>query len=451
MRTIKLHRPRLIVTWCLAHQVNLVMGDFIKKSPTAKSLIGNALEACAFLRGNDKARNGIEKRAKSPINFRVANVTRWNSVFLVIEHVLPYEAFIKAEAGEHGSRWIENAEPSRKDAITKIRNALESSAFWDGLRENYRRLYPLAVVQDALQSNQAKMHWVIPLWGWLAKYYAVHGPGYRPILDSLEMRWQRMDQSAFLLSYILAPQNMPWKGLSEEVRSKELKTTQIISMAEKMYQRVFEVESSRLPGEVALLIQGSGPFDPTFTKKFETQGDRCASLFWTVAAEEAPDLARLAIFLESLAINNAGLERTFSTMGWQYAPRRSRLGQDKVDKMAKICNSERGALHQTAPPKRRRLRRLDAVFRGENNEKIVERAEDCQTDDNLNEDESGDEEDILATAEGWQEYVSQYERSDEGKFDDDAGVTELKIPLQRLYMTHGPDETIERLLDRLMV
>lgn len=58
---------------------------------------------------------------------------------------------------------------------------------------------------------------------------------------------------------------------------------------------------------------------------------------WMLLSESFPHLGRLMVWIYSICVTNATLERVFSSMGWQYAPRRKRLGQKTVDKMTSIC------------------------------------------------------------------------------------------------------------------
>jgi hypothetical protein len=54
-------------------------------------------------------------------------------------------------------------------------------------------------------------------------------------------------------------------------------------------------------------------------------------------ADETRELAKFAILLLKIVVNQAGCERTFSDLKVKQTDRRNRLGLEKLEKMTKVC------------------------------------------------------------------------------------------------------------------
>jgi hypothetical protein len=200
-----------MVIWCVAHQQNLVLGDVLRNDPETAKLLAEGTQAAKYIDHNQKARRDIELLVGKEIHLGKAGLTRWNSSTDLIKRLSMNGSKIKQGAALHGSKWIEKTVSKYRPNTREVVINLESLAFWDKIDSALEFLQPLSMVQDCLQADWATLDTLVFCWGWLVQYYstllhsAEHILRSRVVIDSIEMRWKRMEQTPYLLAFVFHP------------------------------------------------------------------------------------------------------------------------------------------------------------------------------------------------------------------------------------------------------
>lgn len=405
--------PEILMVWCVAHQHNLVLGDVLRKDPESADVLAAGTQAAKYLNANHKSRSCVEKIAKTELQFGSAGLTRWNSSTDLISRLSRHKSAIKSAAATHGDAWITQAPAkSRANAQSVVRD-LETSAFWTRVDCTLAFLKPLSIAQDILQADWATLDTVVFCWGWLVQHYTtVNSNAARVAIDSMEMRWRRMDQVPYLLAFYFHPRSYAKTYLRA---IPQLSPINLIHHASKLYKRLFKADPTTMTIDIEAWVSQSAKFN----KDVMTSLSKHPRRLWNLVGNSCPDLSRLCVFLFSCAVTNATLERVFSNMGWQYAEKRKRLGQDKVNKMTKVCYHDKAE----RPSKRRRKTypELDITL-----ETMIPSGSEVSAD------ESNDEE---MDSESSAPFLAQL--TEEGELDDDPDamveIYEQKFSLQQLF------------------
>ena len=158
------------------------------------------------------------------------------------------------------------------------------------------------------------------------------------MLKSLERRWSKMEQSLFLLSYILHP------GKKLEHLNVELEpfcwAANIFRLASAAYVRFF-LEGKpdtditrRLEDQLSDYMDGDARFTSMPASMQEASADPMR--FWRGVRPSAPELSQLAMHLHSMVPNSAAVERFFSCLDIIQNKRRTRLTTQRLFDLACI-------------------------------------------------------------------------------------------------------------------
>ncbi|TFY53352.1 hypothetical protein EVG20_g10156 [Dentipellis fragilis] len=154
-----LSQKRLHITTvpCWAHQVNLVVGDYLKRNVASRTVVNRALEIVKWFNNHSRA-IGILKdvQLKSsttgiPLCLILPVLTRWTSHFLSISHLLELESCFLHAVAEHGAE-LEKCTGKEKTAVVKAKEIVQiikDSQFWFALRLIKQDLEPLAIAAQA--------------------------------------------------------------------------------------------------------------------------------------------------------------------------------------------------------------------------------------------------------------------------------------------------------------
>jgi hypothetical protein len=329
LRTLPARYASIIHVWCVSHQHNLVMGDVLRKDETSARIVAKTIDATRYLNDNDKSRIIIERAVGNEIHFGTANATRWNSTTDLIRKLLNAntEGKVKAAASSNAIEWIGRAKtPAARTQVSDVMNELESTVYWENLQNTYDFLKPLSIAQDILQSDWATLDTLVFCWGWLVQHFSAEairlmysdrsdGAALEAI-SSMEMRWKRMDQLPYIISFIFHPKNYGSNCLSDV---PVLSWINIASMTKKLFVRTFEEDCPSMMREVEAWSRQSAMIDADMIREYSKAPRRV----WRLLSQPFPYLGRLMVWLYGICTTNAPLERCFSNMGWQYAPRRN--------------------------------------------------------------------------------------------------------------------------------
>ncbi len=132
----------LIVLFCWAHQINLVVGDMLRGVPWIKETLHDALEIVTWFNNHGVALDLFWKEQMLsgdrlvPLALLRPVLTRWTSHFIASDRLLLLEADMRSCVYRHAAR-IEQSVGTEADAIARVRAVLDKvrdSQFWANLR-----------------------------------------------------------------------------------------------------------------------------------------------------------------------------------------------------------------------------------------------------------------------------------------------------------------------------
>ncbi|OBZ67907.1 hypothetical protein A0H81_12375 [Grifola frondosa] len=208
--------PSIVGVDCWSHQINLVVGDYFKTKINFVKVMDDALEIVKWFNNHSRALGLLRK--EQTLRFGIALMlilpvlTRWTSHYLAATRLLDIQEAIRVLVA--GSRQLliecvgEKADAVRK--ANEILNLIALPSFWDDLALVKTHLEPLAIAANVTQSNNARLDVVLLTLGHLFMVYSnlalTMDPTLRSrILESLEKRWAKADQDAFIMAIVLNP------------------------------------------------------------------------------------------------------------------------------------------------------------------------------------------------------------------------------------------------------
>ncbi|EUC57191.1 NUDIX domain protein, partial [Rhizoctonia solani AG-3 Rhs1AP] len=221
---------------------------------------------------------------------------------------------------------------------------IEDQSFWMKLAELKLYLEPLAIAANVSQAPTTRLDHVLIELGRL--YYTFSKFAFNPaiikcVLESLERRWGKADQDAFILAVFLNPFI---RARLFNPRNTLLNRWGLYGIVKRVFRRVFRQENDlELHEAFNDYYESRNEFHPDRWPYEEVQAscDRTGKPFnmlevWTgILPYNAPNagrhqLAYLATHILSIVANSAGCERLFSEMGNIHTKRRNRLAYNKV-------------------------------------------------------------------------------------------------------------------------
>lgn len=133
--------PWLIVTVCWAHQVNLIVGDYLSLRVDFLACVPNALLVVKWMNNHSRAL-GIFRREQQQTYNKVLSlilpvITRWTAHFLSLHRLLEVEVPMKASWMKYSQEMIQCAGP-KADVQQKARDIqaiIEDPQFWKSVKK----------------------------------------------------------------------------------------------------------------------------------------------------------------------------------------------------------------------------------------------------------------------------------------------------------------------------
>ncbi|EKM49946.1 uncharacterized protein PHACADRAFT_51974, partial [Phanerochaete carnosa HHB-10118-sp] len=227
-KALQLERPDLIIMQCYAHQINLVVGDYFKKSSA------NFLEASAeadqvirWLRSKTQVLAILrkvqeEQGVSSPLTVIRAVLTRWTSHYLAYRRLLDLKNWITQVISQDRGR-VEARQESQlvtgdreaKEKANETLAIIDKAVFWHRLARIKVHLTPLALAANILQSTSSRLDHVALVFGTLFLQFtnlaedkdadADEEEICQAVCDSLNKRWLDSDQDVLVAAVILNP------------------------------------------------------------------------------------------------------------------------------------------------------------------------------------------------------------------------------------------------------
>ncbi|KAJ7437344.1 ribonuclease H-like domain-containing protein, partial [Mycena latifolia] len=363
-----LARPWLLVAPCCAHQGQLMLGDYFAVNLAAADIAEQATELIYWIISHDRVRK-IFDDAQHEKNFKVviyllANITRWTTHYLAFRRLLDLRTPLRHAAYLRRDDIISaqlGAEKNKK-AIEKITatatmqcNLIESHSFWTSLQSLVDDIEPICYATNINQADRTRPDQVLLTFAGLFRHFSNHPDRSvsKKMLARIEKRWAALDQPLFILCLILNPYEGLERfgdkaGINVFVLNTELVAVSILFHCAVQMLTIHVYSSSGedarrekdLSTAFMQYLQGTGPFVSWRANKeeFQKQHPDDPQLVWEQlkTTEGVQDLARFAILLLGLVVNQAPNERSFSDLKIKKTRLRNRLGTKKLEKMSKL-------------------------------------------------------------------------------------------------------------------
>ncbi|KDQ08587.1 hypothetical protein BOTBODRAFT_118313 [Botryobasidium botryosum FD-172 SS1] len=346
--------PQYLVANCYAHQIQLVVGDYMKRNPAIRSYIEQAVEIVKWFNTHSYAlRMFMEEQktlTKHPLKLITPFIIRWTTHCLAITRLLHLHTPLQTLAMKHHDELVDSVGMKTKSVskAKRIMNYISDQSLWEHLREIKSHLQPLAVAAHVTQAADTRADHVLLMFGKLFK------------------RWAKADQDIFIAAVYLNP------FVKSTLFSHSMSPIIIHSIVWTLYTRVFQKNKNEIPPKLGKRLMQyhnrTGPFSsvywgPEQLKEMYGQVKRFyrSVAVWNLQDTQQP-LARVAILILSFICNSAGCERLFSVMGDIQTKKQNRLNPEKTCKTAtvKLDILREHAISGHAPArKKRRIVRLE--------------------------------------------------------------------------------------------
>ncbi|KAJ7115136.1 ribonuclease H-like domain-containing protein [Mycena crocata] len=452
---LALARLYLLVFPCCSHQGQLILGDYLKENPEAAKLMGELIDFVNWVNSHDKVRDIFDTKQEEIFNkilaYILPNLTRWTTHLIAAIRFdflkAPIRAailnnrddIVKAQVGaETNARRRQELED---DAIYHC-NLVESNAWWDKLRNNVIPDFEhICYLTNIAQSDHVRPdQFLLALAGLFLHF---HGFSTRPkasdralgqrMCKRIEKRFKELDQVVFVLALVLNPferlsrfgdkasidvfrLSTELVALFKRIKSRPPKTPRTAT-EQQLFDAQLTREAQELNTAFMQYLSGTGPFASWFENDSPHQAsyrelhDDNPILFWEMlqSNQQVERLAKFALLLLHLVVNQAGLERWFSDFANKKNKKRNRLGLTKMGQQAKVTHQIRdeqkaeGLVEERGGRKNHSDSRLKTLL-------SVPRYADAILSDT---DDSGDEGNKVSvtvrTSGGWRKQVAEWQ------------------------------------------
>ncbi|KAJ6492762.1 ribonuclease H-like domain-containing protein [Mycena vitilis] len=375
-------RLYLLVFPCCAHQGQLILGDYLKENEAAARLMGELIDFVNWVNSHDKVRAIFDIKQQETFGKTLAyllpNLTRWTTHLVAAIRFdflkSPIRAailnnrddIVKAQVGAETN--VRKRKALEEDAIAHC-EMVEANAWWDKLhRSVIPDLEHICYLTNISQSDHVRPDQFLLALGGLFLHF--HGFSTRDksadrllgqrMCKRIEKRFGELDQPVFVLALVLNPfEQLSRFGDKANVDVFKL-STELITLFKRTKsrppkiprtapeQQQFDADlnraAQRLNTAFTQYLSGTGPFASWFTKNsthkasYLEVNDENPLVFWQMLESnaEVATLAKFALMLLHLVVNQAGLERWFSDFSNKKNKKRNRLGLTKMAQQAKI-------------------------------------------------------------------------------------------------------------------
>ncbi|TBU52035.1 ribonuclease H-like domain-containing protein [Dichomitus squalens] len=333
-------RPHLAVPHCWAHQVRLVLGDYLKSKTPSVAVLQLMLEAIKWFNTHSRALGLLKEHQRAQYNGRVLALlrpcdTRWTAHVLCAGRFLEIEKAIRICVLTSKDKLVACAgkEQALKDKAEALLSEIEQPAFWTKLAEARTHLEPLAIATNATQGDHARLDVVLITLG--------------NLYHTLEARWKKTGDEREL--YILAVVLNPMLRMTPFRENNPLLTRQNLWL---MFKRNYEHMEQRptdkeLKAAFMEYLNGVGEWSDdsmglTEQLEFSKHDGKPINLIELWRALNTKDLSgrngliKFALWLFSIVPNSAMVERLFSRFGTVHTKLRNRLHSEKVRKVVLV-------------------------------------------------------------------------------------------------------------------
>ncbi|KIJ50719.1 hypothetical protein M422DRAFT_79785, partial [Sphaerobolus stellatus SS14] len=315
--------PWLLVANCWAHQVQLVLGDYIKPNRGIATAIDSANEIIKWFNNHSYTHGLLMTELLSldlpALQLLAACLTRWTAHYCAVRCLRQVELALKSLVLKHRTKLIDSVGNNMKarNKATCVMDYIQDPNMWADLATVQEHLGPLAVAAN-ISSTEGTIHGLHPV---------------SAILKSIEKQWAKADQDLFITCLFLNPF---LKAQLFNVNTIPLAV--LIGIVRRLYCRIFKLEQapSILTVQVMEYYSSQKQFSEDawgvdmIRQAYMDEYGECDPLrVWALLPPEMP-LVQLAVQLLNFVPNSASTERVFSTMGDIKTKKRNRLAPQKT-------------------------------------------------------------------------------------------------------------------------
>lgn len=244
-RLLSEHFPHIITVVCWAHQINLIVGDYLKDSGCV-DVITRALELVKWFNNHGNALDVLREQQRNYCNFILILIlpiiTRWTAHLLSVSRLIEVQRPMQACVMFAKERLLVAAgkTEAHRAKAQEIVDTLEDPTFWSDLKEIKSHLEPLAIAANITQASHTRLDHVLLTLANLFRLYSLPTvrPSARDVLHaSLEKRWKKADQDAFILAVLFNPY-LRARSFNKAV----LPGNVLVGIAKKMFRRLFQTD-----------------------------------------------------------------------------------------------------------------------------------------------------------------------------------------------------------------
>ncbi|KAH9931247.1 ribonuclease H-like domain-containing protein, partial [Fomitopsis serialis] len=346
-RLLRERFPWIVTVVCWAHQLNLVVSDYLKLKLPHIRVVDQALEVIKWFNNHSRALGLLKEKMMEKLAKVYALIlpviTRWTSHFLSCRRLLRIENAMRTLVLDSRNQLIVCAgdKVELKAKATEILDLISEPSFWRNLAEIEKSLRPLAIATYATEANNARLDIVLLTLGHLYHIFSS--------LD-LEKRWKQADQEVFVLAVLFNPY-LRRKAFNPD--NALFTEASLWGMVDRCFRRMFPSPEYAPPDyemrrAFTDYLTGLGTFsdEAMSLELLKRMADAEKSFVdlvsvwrscWTPGKTTGPEgLVVLAMRILSIVPNSAATERLFSLMGTIHTDRRNRLDAGRVRKMALV-------------------------------------------------------------------------------------------------------------------
>ncbi|KAF8808342.1 hypothetical protein BYT27DRAFT_7255616 [Phlegmacium glaucopus] len=327
--------PWLIIILCWAHQINLIVSDYLSLKLPFQDCIPKALIVIKWMNNHSCALGLFCQEQLCTHQKFLALIlpvlTRWTAHYLSLRQLLTVEKSLRAAWLKYSDTMIASVGSKSKDKAKAIavQEIINDSQFWYHIKKTCSHLELLAIAANITQASNTRVYHVLTT---LANLYHIYSNlslaedfnVHNQVLTSLEKRWAAADQDPFIAAVVLNP------FLRGDFLAKQhiaLTPIGLCNMLKHLHSHVFRVDVD---------ADFQAAFMDYFNKHEEFSPECMALVDWTDTAQKKGQevnpveiwegidtreetgrnrLTKLAIHILSVVANSAGCERAFSHMG----------------------------------------------------------------------------------------------------------------------------------------
>ncbi|KAJ7642481.1 ribonuclease H-like domain-containing protein [Mycena polygramma] len=351
-------RLYLLVFPCCAHQGQLILGDYLKENEAAARLMGELIDFVNWVNSHDKVRAIFDIKQQETFGKTLAyllpNLTRWTTHLVAAIRFDFLKSPIRAAI-------LNNRDDIVKAQVGAETNARKRKALEEDAIAHCEMVETLGGISSTGASSPiSNTSAISPTSPKVTTFGPINRLLGQRMCKRIEKRFGELDQPVFVLALVLNPfEQLSRFGDKANVDVFKL-STELITLFKRTKsrppkiprtaaeQQLFDADlnraAQRLNTAFTQYLSGTGPFASWFAKNsthkasYLEVNDENPLVFWQMLESnaEVATLAKFALMLLHLVVNQAGLERWFSDFSNKKNKKRNRLGLTKMAQQAKI-------------------------------------------------------------------------------------------------------------------